>query len=121
MFVCSFVESGNRLDGNYIQWKSYKEDQNIEKLFPVDHYNCIILQTNDDGIIYLDLNLHAKFFMWEKAYEHLWTGPELIIEFNEIGQEKYGTYRSKDFEIINSYEVYIVNYEYDALIENIFK
>ena len=61
VFVCKFVEAGWHIDGYYIKWDCCIEEHKIEELFSEDHYQCIIVKTNEYGIIYLELNLYEVF------------------------------------------------------------
>ena len=121
-FVCEFVEAGRRLDGYYITWESYIEDSEIEALFPEYDYGCIIVQTNEDGTIYLDLSLYAEYFMSEPAYKDTRVfKPYLFIRYNEVAAEEKGTYGDDTPEVIASYGVRLVRYECDEPIENSYK
>ena len=122
VFVCKFTESGVLLDGNYIHWDSYIENSEIEELFPENHYNCIIVDVNEYGTIYLDLNLHAEYFMSEPAYKDSRSyAPYLFIEYNEQKAEELESYGTKDPNVLESYGAKIISYVYDEPIENTYK
>ena len=122
VFVCNFIESSMYLDGYYIDWESYIEDREIEELFPEQYHNCIIVKTNEYGNIYLDLNLYPQYFMSEPGYDDSRSAsPSLFVKYHEDKVEEVGTYGTDDLEIIESYGVKIISYEYDKPIENIYK
>ena len=121
VFVCEFEESGKQLDGWYVTWNSYIEDREIEALFPEDRYNCIVLETNEDGTIYLDLCLNARYFMNEPSYaETHQCAPYLFMEFDDRLVEEKG-YGTSDATVIESYGVKLIGYEYDEPIANEYK
>ena len=122
VFVCKFVEAGRLLDGFYVKWDSYIEDPEIEELFPEYHYNCIIVEINEDGTIYLDLNLFEDYFMSEPGYKDLRDcTPKLFMEYHDDKAEEFDSYGTEDPAVIESYGVKIISYEYDAPIENVYK
>ena len=122
VFVCKFVEAGRGLSGYYITWDSYIEDRSIEELFPEDNYNNIIVQTNDDGVIYLDVDLHAEYFMAEPAYaEERAFSPYLYIKYNDTAAEIKGTYGDSDPAVVESYGVKLISYTCDSPIENVYE
>lgn len=120
-FICKFKEAGRSFGGYYISWDSYIEDEEIEALFPEYNYNCIILETNEYGVVYLDLNLHAEYFMSEPGYEEIRDFiPYVYILYNEAFKEEKG-YGDDDPTVLASYGVRIVSYSCDKPIENIYK
>lgn len=121
VFVCKFVMSGRHIDGYYRKWNGYIEDRSIEELFPEFHYQCIIVKTNEYGIIYLELNLYEEYFMSDPYYNFGCTEPRLFIEYYDDKAEEIGTYVTDDPEIIESYGVKIISFEYDEPIENIYE
>ena len=47
--------------------------------------------------------------------------PMFFILYNKSKQEETGLWGTYDLEVLESYGVKIINYEYDAPIENIYK
>lgn len=122
VFVCKFKEAGKELGGYYVSWDSYIEDKEIESLFPKDRHNCIVVAVNQDGTIYLDLNLHAKYFMSDPSYEDPYDGkPYMYIMYNDAVAEEKGTYGDTDAEVLESYGVKLISYEYDKPVKNTYK
>ena len=121
VFVCEFVGAGSRIDGYYVEWNSYFLDD-FEELFPVDHYNCIVVKEHEYGTIYLNLDLQAKYLMSEPGYlDSNRCVPYLVIEYYEDKVDEIGSYSTDDAKIIESYGVKIISYDYDAPIENTYK
>lgn len=121
VFVCEFAEAGRLYDGYYRKWDGYIEDRSIEELFPEDYYQCIVVKTNEYGIIYLELNLHEEYFMSDPYYNFNGAEPCLYIEYFEDKVEEVGTYATDDPEIIENYGVKIISFEYDEPIENVYE
>ena len=120
VYVCKYVESTMWLDGWGITWDAYIEDKEIAMLPPDNNYNLSIVETNDDGTIYLDLSLNERYFMSQPAEGRV-SMPYLYIQYNERAAEEKGTYGDEDAAVIESYGVKIIEYEYAAPIENIYK
>lgn len=118
VYVCKYVESTLWLDGWGITWESYIEDTEIATLPPENNENLIIVETNDDGTIYLDLKLNPGYFMSQPGEGHRKSEPYMYIDYKESVWEEKGTYGSEDLEVLATYGVQIISYEYDAPIEN---
>ena len=127
VYVCEFEESGWGLDGWYINWNEYIEDSELAtRLESTRGY--LLLKTIDDGEIYLDLNLSARYFMLDPRFEdHANTDepivirPRLLIEYSEAKYDEIGESYSEDAAVLEGYGVKIISYEYDAPIENTYK
>ena len=129
VFVCEFVEVVFALDGSYIEWNSSIEDAELANRLEKNR-GFLLLKTSDDGDIYLDFNLSAKYFMADPSFgnSNANTGegtscisPRLFIEYNETKGEELGEWWSEDVSVLESYGVKIISYEYDAPIENTYK
>lgn len=121
VYVCKFKAAGLWLSGAYVEWESYIEDPAIATLPPENNENLIILETNEDGTIYLDLVLRPGYFMAEPSWKDRGGEPYIYIKYNESAAELKGTYGSEDIEVLESYGVKLISYEYAAPIENIYK
>ena len=121
VYVCKFKEAGLWLDGSYVEWESYIEDSEIATLPPEYNENLIILETNEDGTIYLDLGLRSGYFMAEPGWKDVDIEPYIYISFNDEVVEEKGTYGTADVEVLESYGVKLISYEYAAPIENIYE
>ena len=129
VFACEFIDIVFALDGSYIEWNSYIEDAELANRLEKNR-GFLLLKTTDDGDIYLDFNLSAKYFMADPNFhgfnENTGEGnscisPRLFIEYNETKGEELGEWWSEDVSVLESYGVKIISYEYDAPIENIYK
>jgi hypothetical protein len=119
VFVCEFEESGMSLGGWYIHWNSYIED--YDKYPFKENTHDIIVETNEDGTIYLELNLNSAYFMAEPGYSDVECQPHLFILYNEEAAERFGAYGDDSVEVLESYGVKLISYEYDAPLENIYE
>ena len=111
VYVCKFVRAEANLTGHNRIWNSYIENSNIK-----DENRYEIL-TNDDGIIYLDLGLYDTYFMSDPFYDG--GEPEayaFIVYHDECAEEK--GYFSTEPEVLESYGVRVISFEYDNPIEN---
>ena len=121
VYVCKFKEAGLWLDGSYVEWDSYIEDRELATRPPENNENIIIVETNDEGTIFLDLCLNAGYFMSEPSWKDRECTPYFYIKYNEAAVEEKGTYGSENTEVLASYGVKLISYAYDAPIENIYK
>ena len=129
VFACEFVEVVFALDGSYIEWDSYVEDTELANRLEANR-GYLLLKTCDDGVIYLDLNLSAKYFMADPNYGNanantdevnLRISPRLFMEYSDTKGEELGVWWSDDATVLESYGVKVISYEYDAPIENTYK
>ena len=121
VFACNFVEAGRGIGGYYITWQEDIETQEVVDRLVEDCYYMVI-KTCDDGTIYLDLNLHAVYFMGERSKEELdGSKPELYIEYTQQKAQELEVYSSYDAGVLESYGVKIIAYEYDQPIQNVFE
>ena len=121
VYVCEFKESGMLLGGWYISWNAYIEDPEVQALFQdEDMYTDMIVETNEDGTIYLDLMLNPEYFMNEPGYTRGECRPYMYIKYNEEVSNEKDSYGEDDVEILESYGVKILSYEYDPPLENIY-
>ena len=127
VYVCEFQESGWELDGWYIHWNEYIEDRELENRFE-ETRGYLLLKTIDDGEIYLDLNLSARYFMSDPRFdahantdEPIVIRPRLFIEYSESKYDEIGEAYSEDATVLEGYGVKLIRYEYDAPIENTYE
>ena len=129
VFACEFIEVVKALDGSYIEWDSRVEDSELANRLE-ENRGFLLLKTIDDGSIYLDFNLSAKYFMSDPSYGNSnanadeatpQISPRLFIEYSETKGEELGEWWSEDVSVLESYGVKIISYEYDAPIENTYK
>lgn len=127
VYVCEFAESGWGLGGWYIEWDQYIEDKELSNLLE-ETRGYLLLKKIDDGEIYLDLNLSAKYFMADPRFgndsntdEPIVIKPRLFIEYSDTKYEEIGEAYSEDVVVLEGYGIKVISYEYDAPIENFYK
>ena len=127
VFVCEFVEVVFALDGSYIEWNSYVQDTALANRLE-ENRGYLLLKTCDDGNVYLDINLSAKYFMADPDYVDTDTfepisniSPRLFIEYSDAKYDEISESYSEDAAVLEGYGVKIIDYEYDAPIENTYK
>ena len=129
IYVCEFVKVVKALDGSYIEWNSYIEDTELSNRLN-ENRGYLPLKTCEDGVIYRDFCLSAKYFMSDPSFGNTNANkgatmssiaPRVFIEYNEAKGEELGVWYSEDRAILENYGVKIISYEYDAPIENIYK
>ena len=126
VFVCEFVEVVKTLDGSYIKWDAYIEDEQLSNRLE-ENRGYLLLKTCEDGSIYLDLNLDAKYFMADPNYGNSNANtdeasakidPRLFIEYNQTKGEELGVWWSEDVTVLEGYGVKVISCDYDAPIKN---
>ena len=113
VYVCKYDGAYKTFVGEGIDWKGYVEN---------GEENCVIpIQTNEDGIIYIDLYFVPEYFMGD---------PDAIL-FNVPAPALYMVYHNDDPDsasyetdqeiLATNYGVRLVRYEYADPIENAFE
>ena len=127
VYVCGLEETGWHLDGWYIHWNEYIEDTALSNRLEKTR-GYLLLKAMDDGEIYLDLNLSARYFMADPRFddnydtdEPIAVTPRLFMEYSATKYEEIGISYSEDATVLESYGVKVISYEYDAPIENFYK
>jgi hypothetical protein len=127
VYVCEFKKSGWGIDGWYIDWNEYIEDTALSNRLEKTR-GYLLLKSMDDGEIYLDLNLSARYFMADPRFddnydtdEPIAVAPRLFLEYSATKYEEIGISYSEDATVLESYGVKVISYEYDAPIENFYK
>lgn len=123
VYVCKYAGGGMYLDGWYIEWEEYVEDSEIEALYHNEnYYGGFLMEENEVGAIYLDLNLSSEYFMSEPGYNDEAAGiPYMFMRYNDELAEESGVYWEDDPAVLETYGAKIISYEYDAPLENIYK
>ena len=119
-FVCSLKESGMALDGWYMSWNESIADSEVVDRLEENRFS-ILLKTTEDGNIYLDLNLIAEYFMAEPGCSVDSLAPTVYIVYSEAKAEELYTFTEYDAEVLESYGVKLISYEYAPPIENEYK
>lgn len=116
-YVCEFDGISRAIDGVSRKWIGYIKDH--------DYFTSYVLKTTDDGVIKVDLDIDALFFMSDPSYK-------ISENTDDPKPEPYIYITSGDSTVddpsnaifFSDYEgddVKIISFEYDAPIENIYK
>lgn len=107
-YVCKFEKVEYYLDGISRQWTGYIKGH--------EESTSYVLKTSDEGVIKVDLDICADFFMSDPNYQNMKSSddpkpePFVYITADDL---HYDNYEGDD--------VRIISFEYDAPIENIYK
>ena len=113
VYVCKYDGAYKTLVGEGIDWKGYVEN---------GEENCVIpIQTNEDGIIYIDLYFVPEYFMGDPdaiLFEVPAPALYMIYHDDDTDSERYET----DQAILETnYGVKLISYKYADPIENAFE
>ena len=111
VYVCRYLRGEVGLSGIWREWDGYIEGSDLDTEFE--------LITNEDGVITLDLGLDPMYFMSDPFFDpdvHS-AVPEVAIVYHEDRAEELG-YFSSDPDLLASYGVRIISYDYASPIEN---
>ena len=113
VYVCKYDGAYKTLAGEGIKWNGYVENGEENGVIPV--------QTNDDGVIYIDLHFVEEYFMDDPdaiCYDVPAPSLYMLYHYDDPDEVSYET----DEEIIaTSYGVKLIRYKYADPIENTFK
>ena len=119
VFVCEYAGRSFTLEGgNFTRdWSGHVEG--VENLHETIYATVFVCETDDGGEILLDLALSAAYFMGEPHLEDSVTEPGLcVVYFSEDNLTSEQTSDAEEIEAL--YGIKIVDYQYDAPIENSF-
>ena len=112
VYVCKYDGAYKTLAGEGIDWKGYVENGEENGVIPI--------QTNEDGIIYIDLYFVPEYFMDDPdAILYDVPAPVLYMVYHSDNQDE-ASYATEE-EVIAKYDVRIISYDYADPIENTFK
>ena len=112
-YVCKYDGAYKTLVGKGIDWEGYIENNDNNGMIPI--------QTNDDGVIYIDLYFVPEYFMDDPdAILYDVPTPALVMVYHSDDPD-VSSYET-DAEILEaSYGVKIISYKYADPIKNTFK
>ena len=113
VYVCEFVKATASINGWWRYWDTYIEGSDMEE--------TIDIATIEDGTIKLDLGLEAFYFMSDPFWDGGEPKPYLWIMYSEEKREETGQHWSIDEEELEGYGYKIIDYYYDAPIENTYQ
>ena len=116
-YVCKFEGVSRALDGVGRKWTGYIKDH--------DNSTDYELKTTDDGVIMVDLDICADFFMSDPNYQNMKSTddpkPEPYIYITSgdttVEDPSYENFLS----LYEGDDVRIISFEYDQPIENVYK
>ena len=113
VYVCKYEGAYKTLAGEGIEWEGYVENS--------EEYGVIPVQTNDDGVVYIDLYFVPEYFMGDPdAILYDVPAPTLYIAYHSDDPEVF-SYETDEEIIATKYGVRIISYDYADPIENSFE
>jgi hypothetical protein len=111
IYVCEYDGVETTFLGSSIEWKGCIENE--------EEFWDMPIQTNEDGIVYLNFGLFPEYFMGDpNAMYYEEPSPSLYMIYNDSNEEM--THSTGEEEEILRYGVKLISYEYAAPIENTF-
>ena len=113
VYVCKYDGAYKTLVGEGVDWEGYIENSDDNGIIPI--------QTNDDGVIYIDLYFVPEYFMSDPdAILFDVPAPALVMVYHSDDPE-VSSYETDAEILATNYDVKIISYKYANPIENTFK
>ena len=113
VYVCKYDGAYKTLAGDGIDWEGYIENGEENGVIPI--------QTNEDGIIYIDLYFVPEYFMGDPdAILFDVPAPTLYMVYHNDDLES-GSYEADQEILATKYGVRLISYKYADPIENEFE
>ena len=113
VYVCKYDGAYKTLAGEGIEWEGYVENSEGNGVIPV--------QTNDDGVVYIDLHFIPEYFMGDPdAICYDVPAPALYMLYHSDNPDE-ASYETDKEIIATNYGVKLISYKYADPIENTFK
>ncbi len=116
-YVCKFEGVSRALDGVGRDWKGYIKDH--------DDFTNYELKTTDEGVIKVDLDICADFFMSDPNYQNMKNSddpkPEPYVYITSGDPSAEDPANEFFFDLYEGDDVKIISFEYDQPIENTYK
>ena len=113
VYVCKYDGAYKTLAGEGIEWEGYVENSEENGVIPI--------QTNDDGVIYIDLHFVPEYFMGDPdAILYDVPAPALYMVYHSDDPE-VSSYETDQEILATNYGVRIISYDYADPIENTFE
>ena len=116
-YVCKFEGVSRALDGAGRQWKGYIKGR--------EDFTDYEIKTTDEGVIRVDLDICADFFMSDPNYQNMKNSddpkPEPYVYITSGDPSIEDPANEVTYALYEGDDVKIVSFEYDAPIENIYK
>ena len=113
VYVCKYDGAYKTLVGKGVDWEGYIENSDDNGIIPI--------QTNDDGVIYIDLYFVPEYFMGDPdAICYDVPAPVLYIVYHSDNPDE-ASYENDPEILETNYGVKLISYKYADPIENTFK
>lgn len=113
VYVCKYDGAYKTLVGEGIDWTGYIENNDNNGMIPI--------QTNEDGIIYIDLYFVPEYFMDDPdAICYDVPAPALVMVYHSDDPD-VSSYETDAEILATNYGVKIISYKYADPIKNTFK
>ena len=113
-YVCKFEGIDRALDGVARQWKGYIKDH--------DDFTDYEIKTTDEGVIKINLDICADFFMSDPNYQYMKNSddpkPEPYVYIISGNEDIEDPANEVFFSLYEGEDVKIISFEYDPPIEN---
>ena len=113
-YVCKFDGISRNLDGVSRDWTGYIKDH--------DDFTEYEIKTTDKGVIMVSLDIRPEFFMSDPDFIDSYDiVPEPYLDITSGDESVKESTNEVFFDYYYGDDVKIINFEYDAPIENIYK
>ena len=113
VYVCKYDGAYKTLVGKGVDWEGYIANSDDNGIIPI--------QTNDDGVIYIDLYFVPEYFMGDPdAICYDVPAPVLYIVYHSDNPDE-ASYENDPEILETNYGVKLISYKYADPIENTFK
>ena len=113
VYVCKYDGAYKTLVGEGVDWEGYIENSDDNGIIPI--------QTNEDGVIYIDLYFVPEYFMSDPdAICYDVPAPALVMVYHSDDPD-VSSYEADAEILATNYGVKIISYKYANPIENTFK
>ena len=117
IYVCKFEGTSRAIDGVGRNWKGYIKDHSDTTDYEI--------KTTDEGVIKVDLDICADFFMSDPNYQNMKSSddpkPEPYVYITSGDDSIEDLANEVTFSLYEGDDVKIISFEYDQPIENTYK
>ena len=116
-YVCKFEGTSRAIDGVGRHWEGYIKDHSDSTDYEI--------KTTDEGVIKVDLDICADFFMSDPNYQNMKSSddpkPEPYVYITSGDDSIEDPANEVSFSLYEGDDVKIISFEYDQPIENTYK
>jgi hypothetical protein len=114
VYVCKFDGVYFSFYGNGRDWIGYVENTEKE--------DVIVIQTNEDGIIYISFNFYPEYFMGDPDYDETFApNLTLYIVYHDEDPDVAFSDNDSTIDFMEKYGIRIIDFSYADPIENNYK